>query len=143
MTLSLFIAAAMPIEQFVDNYSQYLPADQLASKHHELPHWALSILFLGLLPGIALIYLGFGIRKGRARPTQIAVGLAVMQIAVLAVLVLDAIVTAISGADPLAVTAAVLVRGTPLAILIGCVRILLRARLAQSEAVDLHVDPWR
>ena len=142
-TVSLFITAAMPTEQFVENFAPYLPADQLARVHRLLWHLALSILVLGLLPGIAYIYLGFGVRKGRALPTRVAIGLAVMQTAVLAVLVLDAVVTAISGADPVAVTAAILLRGTPLAILIGCVRVLLRARLTQGDHVDLQVDPWR
>lgn len=142
MVLSLTTAATMSPEDFAALSKPQVPAEHLALIHPMLWPLALSTCVLGFLPGLAYIYLGFGVRKGRTLPARISIGLSVIQAILLGVFLVSSIVSAILEAAPAKLTLSVLVLGTPLIVMIYCTRALLRTRLVQTFAAETDVDPW-
>ena len=95
---------------------------------------AATCLLLAAVPGGVIIYLGFAVRRRRPLAIQFAYMLSLTQAIVLAVLLTSSIVIGIHAGQPTSVTGHMLILGTPLAMLIYVIMLLLHARrLANQE----------
>ena len=108
---------------------------------------ALTASLLGVLPAVALIWLGFMVRRGTPGWTKAGRILANVQAVVLVVLTLDIAVSALRMGNPAALTISLLIFGS-LAGMLFYAGALLRRRpmggAARTSAYlyDLDTDPW-
>ncbi len=125
----LGVYSAMPlsmIQQAMAGQPQQM-RDQFEQVHPYFLHLAAGALILGFFPGLLLVLLGFAVRSGHRGATIVALVLAITQALVVAVLLLNAVIGGLMVGDPMSVTLAVLVVGSPLALLALAIRWLLAA----------------
>jgi uncharacterized membrane protein len=110
-----------------------LTNEQLASIHPQLPSFAIVLVAIGVLPGVAYLVCGLAIRQGRAAAATIATVLALTQLFVLAMVFVQRFLAALAMGDPPTVTINVLAIGTPMALLAYVIRCLWQWRAARRR----------
>jgi len=128
-----------------DELKQALPqwdADQLAQLYPLLWPMAILVFVIGFLPGLIYLIAGFGVRSGRALPTNLALLLTITQAIVWGVLFLSGVFQAVRMGSPTNLTVNVLTFGSFLALLGFTIHWLLRAKRARQESAELATDPW-
>jgi len=145
-TISLLVMANIPEEVLREQLFERQPPDtveQLMQFHPAFSIMAATVFFLGALPGVTYIVLGFLVRRGRSGAINFAALILITQAIVVGVLLLANVVAGVMEMNPAFVTVNILVFGTPLAILAYVVISLLRARRAvlQPDPYDEH-EPW-
>ncbi len=135
--------ASTPIDQIVKQLDGTVDLAQLELVHDKLWPVVALLLILGVAPGLAYLFLGFAIRRGVLVATRIGLVIAGTQAVVLAVFTANTVLTAILTLNPVAVSAWVVLLGTPTALLLLLVRALLRAQADQTYLRSIEADPWR
>lgn len=130
---SAFVFSRVPheeLQKLFDDSGQQIPAPDPGV----LGVMALMMVALGVLPGVAYLIAGFGVRAGRSGATNIALYVAITQVIIFGLLALNGVVGAVQAGDPKALTMVVLPFGTLLALLGFTIRDLIRAlRLGRGE----------
>ena len=143
LIMSLVGTAMTPVEEVARQLAPHESAELVAAAYPLLWPAATSLSITGLGPGLAQLYLGFAICRGARKRTNVAAALAIVQAVLVALLLVNLLLQAVQIGNPVAFSASVLVVGTPLALLIGSARAVLRARRLQKIATEIQVDPWK
>lgn len=136
--------AMIPYEEFLKLFEQHQPhmADQADQIHPLLPAFAVSMLVLGFLPGVAYLLLGFGVRKAKPAAINFAQMIALTQGIVLAVFFLLLLAGAVQTGSPMTLTFVLILIGTPLAILGVAFYWLQKAKRYRDDVLSADDDPW-
>jgi hypothetical protein len=144
---SVAATSALPRQRLVDELRRQNWSPQQIDQIHVLYPllWAVAVVifFCGVVPGLAYLAMGFGVRAGRMGWVTACLALTVTQSLVLGVLLLTHLAGAVFSGDPGALTAGALVFGSPLALLGAVVYRLLIVSRHRREHLDLQTDPWR
>jgi len=141
---SSMVAAAMPYEDLLAEMQKQghdtTPFEQMGPEFFAI--LAGTLFFLGFLPGVAYLVLGFFVHKGNQRVMEFTLLLLLTQALVIGLVFLTGAAGSLFALDPIALTSNVLLFGTPFAVL--CVTILqvYRARQEVSNAIGPNIDPW-
>ncbi|MCC6580318.1 MAG: hypothetical protein IT440_07730 [Phycisphaeraceae bacterium] len=142
--MSLIIYATVSIEQFQSILKDNPEAVEAIRPHYpNIMVWVFwAMLFLGVAPGLILLGMGFALRKGLNWAVSVSLLLLVTQSLVLALYLLVSIIQALMMGSPAALTANVLLYGSPMLVLLAGIQALWRTRQSRSDIRSIHCDPW-
>ncbi|MEX2213669.1 MAG: hypothetical protein WD768_06055 [Phycisphaeraceae bacterium] len=119
LALACLRLGAMSVDEFIDfAASTNQGVDQLKAWHELMPRMAMATGICGILPGILYTACGFAIRHGSRTGAALVLMLAGMQIVVLGAILSLLIARSFQAGDPPTMTLAVLILGTPMAVLV-------------------------
>ena len=127
VTLLLWRWSRLSLPQLAVALDGRFQADELARLHYWLGPTALMVCVLGFVPGLGYLVLGVSIWTGRAQATLAAAVLGLTQVIVLSCLLLAQVAGAMSCGDPVALSGAVVLLGTPLGLLLAATLLWWRA----------------
>ena len=140
---SLFRLWALPAHQKKAVLQGALEPNQVEQMAGQIWPMATASLIFGFIPGLTFVFLGFGIRRKRWLPTGGALILSAVQSAVLCLLIGAALLGALRRGAPANFTLAIVLLGTPAAILGLTARSLFRLMPECSYRRKIETDPWR
>ncbi len=127
VTFAVTKAAAMSIDDLLVITGSNLTLDQLEAVHPHLRQFAIVLALSGIVPGAVFLICSAGLKRGLMLPAFVALILAATQLFALGGILLRQLLVAIAQGDPPAMTMNVLVLGTPMALLVFVIRVLLAA----------------
>jgi len=98
--------------------------------------------FLGFVPGVLYLILGFGVQKSKPNWTSFTILLLITQAIVLGVLTLAGIAQGLFTGNPSMVTLNLLLMGTPLLILGYTIYFVRKAANYNRDTLGTSSDPW-
>ncbi len=142
MMLACMTFASLPIEKIQAMVKTAEERAMLEQIHPMMPMAAAGAFVLGVLPGLALIVLGFGVRDGRRSAIMACLAIAGVQAVLLALVLIANMVGALIQGDPAALFSNLIVLGGIMLAQLACVRSLWYARAGGSSQWDIDSDPW-
>ena len=124
--------ASTPVERIISQLDGSVDVAQLTAAHEKLWPVVALLLILGVVPGLAYLVLGFGIRRGVLAATRVGLVICGTQAVVVTFFAVNTVLAAILTLNPVAVSVWVILLGTPTALLMFLVRALLRAQAEQA-----------
>jgi hypothetical protein len=142
MTLACVAFASLPIEK-VQSLVKTAEERAILEQIHPMMFFAAAGFFvLGVLPGLALIFLGFGVREGRRTAIMASLAICSVQASLLALVLIANLLAAVIQGEPSALFSNLIVLGGIMLAQLGCVRSLWDARAGGSSQWDIDTDPW-
>lgn len=143
LAVILVVLASISIDESFPEFEGQLDLVLLQARQDRLWSLVALLLVLGVGPGLAYLWLGFAIRRGALTAIRIALAVVGTQVVVLALVMVNVILTAILALDPFEVSLSVVLLGTPAALLVCLVRVLLRAQADRMVPRFIAADPAR
>lgn len=142
MTVAFVAFASLPIEK-VQSLVKTAEERAILEQIHPVMSFAVAGFFvLGVLPGLALIFLGFGVREGRRTAIVASLAICGVQASLLALVLIANLLAAVIQGEPTALFSNLIVLGGILLAQLACVRSLWDARAGGSSQWDIDTDPW-
>ncbi|MBI1336272.1 MAG: hypothetical protein GC164_04840 [Phycisphaera sp.] len=138
MSLMMFATMALPPTDrdklIQEAAKQYQVSTEAVSRMFDaLPMMGLAYIVFGVLPGLALVVLGFLVRKPVRWAATTAIVIVLAQAIITGFLLLNAVASAAMGGNPVMLTAGVVMFGTPLAIMVYTLTRLFASRKADTR----------
>lgn len=142
MTIACMALASMPVEKIL-TMVQTAEERAMLEQIHPMMSVAASLFFvLGVLPGVALIVLGIGVRDGRRDAIVASLTIVGTQMMLLGLVLIANVLGAMIQGEPSAMISNLIVLGGIMLAQWACVRTLWHARAAGSSPWDIDSDPW-
>lgn len=142
MMLACIAIANSSIEQLRTRFSSPEELAMLEQVHPMMEAAAGALFVLGVLPGMVLVVLGFGVRQGRKSSIFTCLAIAGVQSLLFAFALVISLIGGLIQGEPIAFLSNLLILGGPLVVQSICVRNLWLARLGGQPEWDIESDPW-
>jgi hypothetical protein len=139
MMLACIAIANSSIEQLRTRFSSPDELAMLEQVHPMMSAAGVVLFVLGVLPGMVLVFLGFGVRQGRKSSIFTCLAIAGVQSLLLAFALVVSLIGGLIQGEPVAFLSNL---GGPLVVQSMCIRSLWFARLGGQPEWDIESDPW-